>query len=223
MGLRLGRVAEDHAVALQTVDRGQRQPAAREHRPRAHGDDHRVARDLLPVHHGTAHGAFVAEHESGDGAQQQARARSNRRAHHGLGEVGRVDLGRGFAGAELAVDGRILGQPAGPVELPEGAHVAARAGDHAERVEPAVAPLVVDRPGKLSVQGEAAPRQRLGRRAVAPVERQEPARLGPRPRWRYRCARSPRPRCRAGRGSRRWTCRSRHRRRSTPAFRHLDG
>ena len=177
VGRGLRRIAEDQAVTLQAVDRRERQPVARKNRPGAHGDDDRIARQLLPVHHDAPHGAIGLLHHAADGTDGHARTFGERRPHHGAGEGGGVELCRGLGCAEARVDRRAAREPVRRRELAVEAHVAPRAADDAERVEPAVPPLVVDALGKLRVEREAAARQRLDRRAVAPVEREEAARL----------------------------------------------
>ena len=132
---------------------------------------------LLPVHHDALHGTVGALHQAGDGADRQPRARGERRPHHGAGEGGGVYLGRGLGGAKTGMHRRVARKPIGRRQLAVEAHIAARAGHDTERIEAAVSPFVVDPLSKLGVQVEAAPCQRLGGRAIAPVEGQEPARL----------------------------------------------
>ena len=162
---------EDDAVALQSIDGGKGQPLRRKHRPRPHGNDDRVGRQHLAVddHAGDF---LILLLDAGDGADAERRALRLRHAHHRGGEFFRMHLRGGLASAELSVEHDVAREPAGR-------RTAGRSGEGgaAKRVEAAEAPVDAALLGEFGMQREAASRERLQRRAVAPVEREEAAGL----------------------------------------------
>ena len=100
------------------------------------------------------------------------------RLQHRLGEPRRVHLRRGRLCAELALHQRALAEPGRPGHGTTAATTASCACQHAPGVEPAIAPAAaVEVGGQLGVQVEAAPGEPTERGAVAPIQRQEAARL----------------------------------------------
>jgi hypothetical protein len=89
------------------------------------------------------------------------------RAHHGCGELARVDLGGGVGRAEATVYDHAIRHPI-DVGLAAAAPAALCAGEAAIGDEAAIAPVAADHFWQARVQSKAAPRHRLERTAVAP-------------------------------------------------------
>src|SRR5581483_7602469 len=135
---------------------------------------HRLAADPDAAH---ARAARIA-HDAGDLAEMQPGAGSLGSAHHLRREQGGMDLGRALRRAEPLADGDIVAEPL------QSARAAASRAARLRARPPGVAghaPIAPGFPaealGELGMQGKAAPRQALERAAVAPVARQEAARL----------------------------------------------
>jgi len=175
---RRGLVVEDEAVPLDAIDGGQRQPAAGQQRPRTQGDDDGVGGDFRPVHD-RAHRARAVrrERDALDASFDQPRAALGSARHHRLGESRRMDLRRRVEAPELSVHRAVAAEPVRGGQAPEPADILPGAGDDAEGLDPAIAPVAAEAPGQFGMQIEAPARQGRERRAVAPVARQEPARL----------------------------------------------
>ena len=99
------------------------------------------------------------------------------RAHHGGGELARVHLGGCLRRSQATVDCHAVRHPVDSRGDATTVPAVPCAGEAAIGGEAAIAPIAADLFRQARVQGKAAPRQRLERAAVAPVERQEAARL----------------------------------------------
>jgi len=159
-------------VALEAEYRRQREPLRREHGPRAHGDDDGVGFERLSTHF-DPDDASILYHEIGDPTAVEIRTLPRCRSHHRLREGGRIDLGRAVRRPEQAPH---LQGSRGPCE-PRTARRAVQANGAAVGLQAAVSPFVFESGREFSVQGEAASGEVLQRAPIAPVERQEAARL----------------------------------------------
>ena len=171
----VGAAAHDHAVALQAIHHGQRQPLAGEQRPWSHRDHDGIRCDRRAVDQDACDPLALA-HEAGDLARVEAGAAVDRRVHHRAREPFGMHLRGGAWRAELLLEPGVGRQPARQAVGPYGQR-AARARRDRERVEAAIAPVAAEFLGEFGVQSEAAPGEWCQRRAVAPVEGEKAAGL----------------------------------------------
>ena len=164
------------------VDGGQRQPAAGQQRPRPHGDDDGVGGQFRIVDDGAGRAFAVRrQRDALHAALDEPRAAFGCGSHHGFGEGRGMDLRRRLGGAQPAVYCAVRAEPVGRGQAREPADIPAFAGDDAQRLDAAVAPVAApattEACRQFRVQVETAPRERRDRSAVAPVARQKAAGL----------------------------------------------
>ena len=117
--------------------------------------------------------AAPSPHDARDLSETQLGSLRLRRPHHRCGEFCRDGPARWYRSSpDAAIDGHPDGKPIDAIGvLPW----RPSAGDAAIGGEAAIAPVAADFLGEAGVQRKTAPRERLERRAVAPVERQKAA------------------------------------------------
>jgi hypothetical protein len=168
---------EDEAVTFEAEHRRERQPLCSQYRPGPHGDDHRIAFDGGSIDGNAADARAVLERNACDSSWTQLRALRHRCSHQGTREVTGVNLSGGLGRPKDPVHQHPIGEPIDVVRGARWPNMASFCGRAAVGRHAPIAPITPDLVCEAPMQGEAAPSQRLERRAIAPVERQESARL----------------------------------------------